>query len=337
MTNTANSHTFSDVLFRRAEQYFNTRRGTRYANAVFYSKAVLLLLLYGFAYYIFVFTGLSFSQLILVAFLLGFCHVFIPVNIGHDSIHGALSKSRLINSIGLLAFEITGSNSYMYKIKHLEAHYNKENGSKTIAIESQGLLLQKENTQGKTNLPVYFYLLYAQYMIFIRDFVLFFSSGQRIPVLQKIRLVFSKIIYLIAFPVLPFIFSPNNPGEMIIGLLVMYLFVTIFLVVILLMPTEKLGQTRGGENGYNDKWLIEILEHNVDFSPGNVPLNLLAGGSNLNVVHYFFPSVNHVHYNKLASIIESTANEFGYRYRKQQVADVFGIHLKYLKNIQAGK
>jgi linoleoyl-CoA desaturase len=104
------------------------------------------------------------------------------------------------------------------------------------------------------------------------------------------------------------------------------------------MPTEKMEHTRT-DNGkaHDDRWLIEILEHNVDFSPGSVSLNLLAGGANLNVVHYVFPSVNHVHYNKLAAIIEGTATEFGYHYRKQQVKDVFGIHFNYLKNIQGSK
>lgn len=328
---------FGDILYQRAQFYFNSNTDGKFANHIFHIKAIFLLAIYATAYSLFSFAAISFIQLLLLACILGFCHVFIPVNIGHDAIHGSVSSSNWINKLGLFAFELTGSNSYMYKKKHLEAHYNKENGSKTIAIESQGLLLQKENKSGKSNLPVFFYLFYAQYMIFLRDYILFFGSKEPIPAKQIIKLIICKAAYFIAFLVLPFANSPHSVWQIIIALLLMYLFVTIFLVVILLMPTEKLEQPRNTENGHNDQWLVEILEHNVDFSPSNIPLNLIAGGANLNVVHYLFPSSNHVHYNKLAVIIEDTAAEFGYRYRKQQVADVLGIHFNYLKNIQASK
>jgi linoleoyl-CoA desaturase len=222
----------------------------------------------------------------------------------------------------------------MYGRKHLEAHYNKENGSKSVAIESQGLLLQKHSNEGKKNLPVIFYLFYSQYMIFFRDFSLFFS-GTSIPRAEWIKLFFFKTVYFIAFLVIPFLFIPLPWWQILISLLLMYLFVTAFLVIILLMPTEKMEVSRKTATGINDQWLIEILEHNVDFSPSSRMLNLVAGGANLNVVHYLFHSVNHVHYNKLAEIIETTAAEFGLAYRKQQVKDVFGIHFNYLKNIQS--
>lgn len=340
MNNSSNINrpgSFGDILFQRAQLYFNSRTEGKYANTAFYIKGLVLLSIYALGYYMFCFTVVSFPQLLILAFVLGFCHVFIPVNIGHDAIHGAVSSHSRFNKLALYAFEVTGSSSYMYKKKHLEAHFNKENGSKTIAIESQGLLLQKENKSGKSNLHVIFYLFYGQYMIFLRDYILFFGSKDKIPAIQYVKLIICKAFYFAAFLLVPFLYSPHTMWEIIIALLLMYLFVTIFLVVILLMPTEKLEQPRNNENGPNDKWLVEILEHNVDFSPDNIPLNLVAGGANLNVVHYLFPGSNHVHYNKLAALIENTAKEFGYRYRKQQVSDVLGIHFNYLKNIQASK
>ena len=118
----------------------------------------------------------------------------------------------------------------------------------------------------------------------------------------------------------------------------MYIIVTVVAVIILLMPTEKMENTRVTDNlTDNDRWLIEILEHIVDFSPQSTPLNLIAGGANLNAVHYLFPSVNHVHYNALAELVQETAMEHGVTYRKQVVQDVFGIHFNYLKNIQKQK
>ncbi|MBL7697000.1 MAG: fatty acid desaturase [Chitinophagaceae bacterium] len=285
-------------------------------------------------YTLFVFFTRSYSELMLLAVVLGVCHVFLPVNISHDAIHGAVSSKNWLNDVCSYGLDITGSNSFMYKLKHLEAHYNKENGSKTTAIESQGLLLQTRHARGSRNVHVVFYALYSQYMIFVRDFLLFLRLRKQVPGREWIKLVFFKLLYCTAFIVLPFMFVKLPWWQVLTALLLMYLVVTIVLVIILLMPTDRMEHSRASGNHANEKWIVEILEHNVDFSPESAALNLLAGGANLNVVHYLFPTVNHVHYNKLASIIERTAPEFGLQYRKQLVRDVFGIHFRYLKNIQ---
>ena len=326
---------FTEALYARAEQYFGQQSKGRYATGIFYFKSSLLVLTYILAYSYFIFFTRNFTELLLAAFILGICHVFIPVNLSHDAIHGSVSSRSWINRLFLHGFELTGSNSYMYGKKHLEAHYNKENGSKTIAIESQGLLLQKHNANRTINLSFVFYIFYAQYMIFARDFILFFNSPEVIPLKELAKLFFFKFLYCLAFLILPFAWIQAPAWQIVAALLFMYLIGTIVLVIILLMPTAKMETARTNENSNaNEKWIIEILEHNVDFSPRNVLLNQVAGGANLNVVHYLFSSVNHVHYNTLASIIEETANEYGLTYRKQQVKDVFGIHFNYLKNIQ---
>lgn len=325
---------FAESIYEKAENYFNKQRAARYATGVFYLKNAVLLLTYVLAFIYFIFFSRSFGDLLLAALILGICHVFIPVNLSHDAIHGSISSREWINKLGLYGFEITGSNSYMYSRKHLEAHYNKENGSKTRAIESQGLLLQKRRATKTTNLPFVSYLLYAQYMIFARDFILYSTTRETIPPKEYVQLFFSKLLYCIAFLVLPFIYMNAPLWQIITSLFFMYLIVTIVLVIILLMPTSKMENARMDNKNANEKWVVEILEHNVDFSPKSILLNQIAGGANLNVVHYLFPSVNHVHYNKLAMIIEETANEYGFSYRKQQVRDVFGIHFNYLKNIQ---
>ena len=329
-------NTFTETLYARAAAYFASQQAGKYANFIFYFKAFVLIGLYISAYTYFVFYTTSFGQLMMLALILGICHVFIPVNISHDAIHGSLSSRKWINRLALHGFELTGSNSYMYSKKHLEAHFNKETGSKTIAIESQALLMQKSGSEKSKNLHYVFYIFYALYMIFIRDFLLYFNSKELIPAVQFIKLIFFKTVYSFAFVIVPFLYIPLAWWQTAIVLFFMYLIVTIVLVIILLMPTEKMENSRVTDNhAQNEKWAMEILKHNVDFSPGSVTLNLIAGGANLNVVHYLFPDVNHVHYNKLAAIIELTAKEQSLLYRKQVVKDVFGIHFNYIRNIQS--
>ena len=142
------------------------------------------------------------------------------------------------------------------------------------------------------------------------------------------------MFYVTGFLILPFVYITLPWWQITIALLIMYFMVTAMLVVILLMPTEKMENSMLDEaNVFNQKWAAEILAHNVDFSPRNVVLNNIVGGVNLNVVHYFFPDVHHVHYNKLSAFIEQAAASYNMVYRKQQVKDVFGIHFNYIKDI----
>jgi linoleoyl-CoA desaturase len=326
---------FVDSLYQRAEDYFQAKYFNRFATPFGLLKSSLFVLLYAAAYANFLFGSHQFSTLLGWAALLGVCHVLIPVNIAHDAIHESLSHHRWLNKLGLYGFEITGANAYMYRKKHLEAHQNKELGNKISAIEAQGLLLQKEQENKRVNLPYIFYLFYAEYMIFIRDFHLFNSDSASIPKAELRKLRITKLLYTRAFLVLPFVFNPLPAWKTLCALVLMYFIVTVLLVIILLMPTEKMAHSKLSENNhYNNKWAMDILAQNVDFSPGSRFLNNLAGGANLNVVHYLFPGANHVHYNKLSKLVEETAKEYGLLYRKQNVKDVLGIHFNYIKNIQ---
>lgn len=334
-TYTASTASFVDTLYQRAESYFKTQPNGQYATPLVFVISFFFLVIYAGAYSMFLFGSYNFPSLLGWASLIGVCHVLIPVTIAHDAIHQSLSPKAWVNQLGLLSMELTGANSYMYKKKHLEAHRNKEQGHKANTIETQMLLLQKTGKNKTVNLPYLFYLLYAEYMIFVRDFQLFNRESAVIPKKEWRRLVASKIMYAVAFLVLPFICITLPAWQIVCAILLIYLIVTVLLVIILLMPTGKMEQSRLLEsNSYNDQWAVEILAHYVDFSPGNRLLNLLGGGANLNVVHYLFPGVNHVHYNKLAGLVEATAIEYGLCYRKQNVKDVVGIHLSYIKNIQ---
>ena len=331
LTQKSNKDFISD-LYDRADEWLKEQGP--YGNLVTWIKSTLLLLIYSIAVAWFCFYSRNIQEFLLSAVVLGFSQVLIPVNIAHDAIHGAFSRNRYLNKLALSTLYLSGSNAFMYKRKHLEAHEEKENGSKKKAIEVQGLLLKERKGN---NLPAIFYIFYSQYMILVRDFQLFFSEKKAIPGIEFIKLFTGKLVYILVFLVLPFLMLELSIWQIVSGILLMYLIVTISLVIILLMPTEKMENARVIEStNLNNRWAIEILEHNVDFSPGSTFLNLIGGGVHLNVVHYLFPGVNHIHYPRLAKLIEQTANSHGLVYRKQSVKDVFGIHFNYLRQIEKG-
>ncbi|RYZ28168.1 MAG: fatty acid desaturase [Chitinophagaceae bacterium] len=334
-TATTQPANFVETLYKRAENYFETQPNKIYITSLGFVKSILLVLLYAGTYCFFLFAHHSFSSLLATATLLGLWHVLLPVNIGHDAIHQTLSSKKWINDLALYSLELTGANSFMYRKKHLEAHRNKEIGSQINAIETQQLLLQTNTGDSKINLPYFFYLFYAVYMIYIRDFQLFYSLRNEIPTKEWLILFATKFSYAVAFLLLPFLCIELPTWQIACSLAVMYMFVATLLVIILLMPTEKMKTNKLSQQAtLNDQWVKEILEQDVDFSPSSRLLNLLVGGTNLNVIHYLFPNVHHVHYNKLAEIVEKTAIEYKVNYRKQSVIDVIGVHVNYIRNIQ---
>lgn len=324
---------FMEELFSKAESYFATRHSGPYADGVFFLKAFMLVAVYIMAWIFLVFYARSIGGMLLAGGILGICHVFIPVNIAHDAIHGAVSKSAWVNGICLYAFELTGGNHYMYAKKHLEAHGDLENGSKKKVIETQALLIKGKKQGRSVDLHAIFYVFYAQYMLFVRDFVLFFTSDTPIPKKEFVKLFLCKTAYIAAFLIVPFLVNPGPWWQIASGILFMYLVMTAVLMIILLMPTEKMTYSRNDGGAADARWVMEVLEHNVDFSPRTRELSLLAGGSNLNVVHHLFPEVCHVHYARLSRFVEESADRYGLVYRKQLVIDVFSIHLRYLREI----
>jgi linoleoyl-CoA desaturase len=61
-----------------------------------------------------------------------------------------------------------------------------------------------------------------------------------------------------------------------------------------------------------------------------------VGGLNYQVEHHLFPNVCHVHYRKLAPIVEQTAREFGLPYKsKDTFFQAVAAHAKLMKELGA--
>jgi linoleoyl-CoA desaturase len=63
-------------------------------------------------------------------------------------------------------------------------------------------------------------------------------------------------------------------------------------------------------------------------------LNWYIGGLNFQIEHHLFPHVSHIHYRKIAPIVEKTAKEFGLKYNlKSSFWEAFFSHAKRLKEL----
>jgi linoleoyl-CoA desaturase len=84
-------------------------------------------------------------------------------------------------------------------------------------------------------------------------------------------------------------------------------------------------------------WLAHQLETTANFAPKSRLLNWYVGGLNFQVEHHLFSGICHVHYPKIAGIVEFTANEFGLKYHNYPTFyAALREHVSFLKRLGGG-
>lgn len=323
--------TFSADLYSEVSDYLDKGYKRSVAQWFLYGKAMLIVVMYAWSYYLFVFESTTFGALLIHALFLGICHVLIPVNIVHDAIHKAFSRNIFVNELALWSLILVGADPFMYRKKHLESHASYSEGSPHSAIETQELLMKKDK---ESSVHYVFYLFYAFYMIYVRDFVLYLKDRAECGLGRWAALLTSKAVYGFVILVAPFLLVDLAWWQISLGIYTIYLTITILLVIILLMPTDPMENFRGIDSEQpNESWVTEIMRHYVDFSPQSHLLNQISGGSNMNVVHHLFPEINHMHYVEISKILSKASIAHNVSYSTQNVSRVIGIHINYIRKI----
>ena len=84
----------------------------------------------------------------------------------------------------------------------------------------------------------------------------------------------------------------------------------------------------------NEEWAVHELRSTADFARNNLFLEYFVGGLNFQIEHHLFPQISHIHYRKIAPIVEKTAKEFGFAYNlKPSFRKAFYSHIQRLKEL----
>jgi linoleoyl-CoA desaturase len=67
----------------------------------------------------------------------------------------------------------------------------------------------------------------------------------------------------------------------------------------------------------NNQWAAHQLSTTLNFANNKKVFSWLIGGLNFQVEHHLFPHISHIHYSKIAPIVEKTAHEFNMPYKSQ--------------------
>jgi len=339
---------FGRTLRIRVDDYFGET--SRRDDVRLYFKALIIILWFLASYVLLFFVESSWLQLLLcISYAISACAL--GFNVFHDANHGSLSSSRHVNLlVSALSSTALGAGRYFWRYKHNVLHHSLVNVFEwDDDIESRGYLRLSPQQPWKSkyeNQHRFFFILYGLNTLewfFVKDFVHYFTLKinhyRPIPPMstgQKIEFWTSKVVYVIVFVALPFLFFPT--GRFLLGFLVFHLTLSLFLTFIFQMAhlVEKVEfpVPSGDPLGISSEWAAHQLRTTANFGNDNALLNWFTGGLNFQIEHHLFPKVSHTHYRKISKIIEETASEFGLPYHSyDSYTSVFRSHYRMVREL----
>lgn len=346
----SDQYDFYSTLTKRVDEYFISKKISKYANRVMIFKTFFFLITPVTAYLLLMLHDNSFVIQLVLWIITGFFTAFIGLNISHDAIHGSLSRRKKVNKFLSYTFNLIGANAYLWGIMHNIIHHTYTNiDGHDEDIESVPLLRMSPH---KKLMRIHryqylyafiFYGLGSLSWVFVKDYVKFFKKkignyeNKKHPRIEYFKLFFFKIFYYTAFFVLPFLLMHAPWWQIVTGVLVMHFFegLTIAIIFMLAHEVEETHFPLPDEKGnMANSWAIHQLYTTADFGRGNRILSFLCGGLNFQVEHHLFPRICHVHYKHLSAIVEKTAEEYNLRYNaNHSFRGAIMSHIRFLKKL----
>jgi linoleoyl-CoA desaturase len=342
---------FSETLKKRVNEYFKSNNISQKGNFWMYLKAFILLTTYILSFVILILFPIGSWLGILMVILMGIGEAGIGMSVMHDAAHGAFSKRKWVNSLFASTMFILGSNVFNWKIQHNLLHHTYTNiygYDQDISTKAAIRLCDHAPLKKYHRFQfIYAFLLYGLMTISklfsdINQLLEFNRSGitkeqKRNGKRELVVLILSKIVYFAILIVLPILYSSFSWWKVLIGFLLMHLTAGIIMSVIFQMAhvVEGTEQPLPDEIGIiHHDWLVHQLRTTANFAPRNIILNWYVGGLNFQVEHHLFSNICHIHYRKIAPIVQQTALEFGIVYNvKPTFLKALKSHVKRLKEL----
>lgn len=325
---------FYPAVRERVDAYFSQKGISKNFNAFMVAKTVFILMVFILTYILILSNQFNGWATLALAAIHGFFTAMIGLNIGHDAIHGAYTSNPKVNKILGLGFNLIGANDYLWKIKHNIIHHTYTNIPDHDDDLNQPPIIRMSPHQDKWWIHrfqhFYIFLLYPLSSItwvFSKDFTNFFgkkfiiATGGKHPTIEYFRLFIYKIFYYTVFLIIPLIVLKFAWYQILFGFLIAH-FVEGFTLAIIFQLAHIVEDTAFPEpddNGYiANSWVAHQMFTTANFARKSNLANFICGGLNFQIEHHLFPKICHIHYKKISSIVQKTAEEF---------------HLPYIENL----
>jgi linoleoyl-CoA desaturase len=346
---------FSHALRENVQAYFKGKGISTKGNFHAGFKAFSMLLLYVTPFIILLTIQVPIWFAIVLVLVMGIGEAGVGMSVMHDASHGAFSRKNWVNQFGATTMFLLGSNTFNWKLQHTILHHTYTNiYGYDQDIETKALL------RLCVHAPVRrfhrFQFLYAYFFYgFMTLYKLIADIGQLVqfnrkgmtkaqghhPATEMFKLILTKVIYFSLILGLPLWVTSYLWWEVIVGFCILHITAGMIMSTVFQMAhvVEGTSQPIPDENGVvSSEWMVHQLHTTSDFARNNHLLSWYIGGLNFQIEHHLFPNICHIHYPKIAPIVEKTSKEFGLQYNlKPSFFAAFLSHAKRLKELGTDK
>lgn len=333
---------FYSTLHARVDAYFKENHLSKYATLGLVVKTVVLLSAYLLPLFAMAWFQPAFGWSLAIWAFMGVAMAGVGMSIMHDANHGAYSSNKYVNEFVGYSLILLGGSMYNWQLQHNNLHHtftNITHYDDDIA-DKPGLRLSPHTEAKSVHRSqwlhaILIYSLVTLYWVTAKDFmqfVRFTRSGVNKNTPAQNRVLLAKIIAIKVAYFALFVGFPLLAGlpalQVIAGFLLMHVVGGIILTIIfqLAHTVEETTFPLPNDKGIiENEWAIHQMNTTVNFSRKNRLLSWYVGGLNFQVEHHLFPKISHVHYPKIAPIVEKTAAEFNVPYLEHKT---FGRALK---------
>lgn len=343
---------FFNTLKERVDNYFIENNISQHANATMVFKTIFMLSLYFIPYALIMTQGYSLLGMWLCALVMGLGLAGIGMSVMHDANHGAYSSSAAINKFLSLSLTIVGGDNKNWKTQHNVLHHTYTNIYEHDRDIDNKVIMRfspageyKKIQKFQIFYVFIFYSIMSLYWTTAKDFVQYFqfikeghnreSKPDRIKSLLNI--IVWKFVYWGYIIVLPVILLDLSVGQVLLGFLSLHMVAGIILSIVFQLAhvVENTEFPVPDKNGnIENEFAIHQLKTTADFARDNRFITFFVGGLNFQAIHHLFPRICHVHYPKIAPIVEQTAKEFGVPYIfNESLGSAFLSHMRVIAKL----
>lgn len=344
---------FYKTLKSRVNAYFKENNIAKTANSamVFKTFALLALFLtpYGFLYN----QSLPTWAYFILWAVMGFGMAGVGLSVMHDANHGAYSRKEWVNTLVSNVMILLGGSARNWRIQHNVLHHTYTNVTDHDEDIDPPLFMLRFSPHSKHYAIHKFQHLYAWFFYGMMTLFWYLTKdyqqayrykkkglieSQGVTFTQHMtRIIFFKLVYTAIFLFLPMYFGGANWLTNAVGFVLMQFICGLILAMIFqpahVVPTSTFPMPNDSGVVEAD-WAVSQLYNTANFAPKSKLFSWYVGGLNYQVEHHLFPSICHIHYKKIAKIVEQTAQEYNLPYYSYNTFfAALSEHTKMLKNL----
>ena len=340
---------FQRRLRERVDRYFRaTGRSERDCPSMYAKTAII----FGWAivsYVVLVFHATAWWQAVPLVISLGLATAAIGFNVQHDGSHRAYSSRPWVNAIMARTLDLVGASSFVWARKHNSIHHTYTNiagWDDDIDVGFLGRLAPEQRRLGVHRAQhLYLWVLYAflplkwQWYDDFREVVRGRVGTHRIPRPRGGELALfalGKAVFFTYALVIPALFHPwwvvlacylGACWTQGVVLSVVFQMAHVVEEAAFFDPDAETGRLP-------HSWAAHQIMTTVDFARDNRALSWFVGGLNFQIEHHLFPRICHIHYPRIARIVERACRRAGIPYHANPtLRTAIRSHYRWLKRL----